>query len=189
MRDFIKIGFVLVLSILMGCSKDEETQTTLVDPDPEGSVNVTLTLASSETLAFSMNDAELSFLCGLEGGSEFGYWAIRGTEITDGNETLDIRWLNIVMDDISNLSPPYSYSGEPQTGEGFNRVMRNGVEYIITAVTYTIESYTVIEPDFNSYLAEASGSYTIEIESPSGEQESILIEFSPILQTDYGGGC
>ncbi|MGC6432371.1 MAG: hypothetical protein ACON5F_15105 [Jejuia sp.] len=159
-------------------------------PLPEGNVNVTLTLSNNQTILFTMNDAEFIFACGLEAGvSDEANWLIRGPKITSGSESLEIWQLNLILEDISKMNPPYMYSGEPLIGEGFNKVLRNGIEYTVTAATYSILNYKVIEPNFSTYLAEASGSYFIEIESPTGEKESILVSFSPMLQTDYGGGC
>lgn len=159
------------------------------DLDPEGNVSVTLTLSNNQTISYSMHDAEFIFSCGEEGGLNKGHWAIRGPEVTNGSQSLEIRWLNIILDDISKINPPYMYSGGAQSGEGFNSVLRNGVEYTITAATYSILKYNVIDANFSTYMAEASGSYFIEIESPTGEKESILVTFSPILQTNRGGGC
>lgn len=190
MKTFNILVLALFVGLFCGCNKNEDT-ITMEEMPPEGNVNVTLTLSNNQTVSFTMNDAEFIFACGLEGGAPVNeaHWAIRGAGIVNGTESVEVRWLNIVMDDISIVNPPYMYSGGPQTGEGLNRILRNGVEYTITAATYSILEYNVINSGFGTYLAEAKGSYFIEIESPTGEKESILITFSPMLQIDYGGGC
>ncbi|KJD32154.1 hypothetical protein PK35_12025 [Tamlana nanhaiensis] len=137
-----------------------------------------------------MHDADFIFACGLEGGiQDDAHWFIRGPKITNGSESIEIKYLNLIMHDIGNVNTPYTYSGIPVDGESYNTVLRNDIEYTITAVTYSILEYNVINSNFSSYFATASGSYFIEIESPNGDKESILISFSPMLQTDYGGGC